>query len=247
MKEKERRRRRRDARRRHDAKRSAEQSSATETTADSSEAAVVVVVDGSYLRIHLDQLAKDSGRVSLLASDRSRRASLLTPSPVEAFFAMIACACGGEEEGDGPPRAYFYDSTDGRANSRGKAFVQVLRRAGVRVELRGLKTLSCYCHERQCECPHRRGDGGLPVLRRVQAGVDVSISVQLCKLALLPSPRAALRRVVLVAGDGDLAEAAAHVRRLPSKAHSAANQNPPFPRGARPARLLSQLLRLIRS
>lgn len=97
---------------------------------------------------------------------------------------------------------YYYDSTTSGADTSRDAFHRALRRLQIRVELRPLKSMAVHCPNRRCK--HAR----LPIKRRVQAGVDVAIATKI----LTEACENRFDALVLLAGDGDFADAVRYVK-----------------------------------
>jgi uncharacterized LabA/DUF88 family protein len=93
--------------------------------------------------------------------------------------------------------AYYYDSAPEETPLH-----RALRRMQIRVESRSLKTLAVRCPNGRCAYSRQ------PIERTVQAGVDVAIATKILTMACENE----YDTLVLVAGDGDFADAVQYVK-----------------------------------
>lgn len=111
---------------------------------------------------------------------------------IESLLAFVQRLTGSAIE-----HAYYYDSAP-----HDTAFHRALRRLQIRVESRPLKTLPVRCPNARCAYSRQ------PIERTVQAGVDVAIATKILTMACEDQ----YDTLVLLAGDGDFADAVQYVK-----------------------------------
>lgn len=111
---------------------------------------------------------------------------------IESLLAFVQRLTGSTIE-----HAYYYDSAP-----HDTAFHRALRRLQIRVESRPLKTLPVRCPNARCAYSRQ------PIERTVQAGVDVAIATKVLTMACEDQ----YDTLVLLAGDGDFADAVQYLK-----------------------------------